>query len=171
MWNVQDKLSWIARALGVDRASSRGMDFDSPSTVLDSIQSTVEAIGWEHVSLRPGQFFVQLPGPVSSVPSPPVPEGEAWFVYACDARQSGGAGANIRIDVFDQRVGRGASLHDTVNASNNACIAIPRPVLLVPGQILSAEALTAVPLGQTFTLSGLFFILEPGEYFPGGPYG
>lgn len=171
MWNVQDKLSWIARALGVDRASSKGMDFDSPSTVLDSIQATVSAQGWQHVSARPGRIFVQLPGPVSSVPSPDVPGDETWLVYAANVRQSGGAGANIRLDVFDRRVGGGAALTDTVNASNNAAVALSRPILLVPGQILSAEALTAVVLGQTFTLEALFFILEPGEYFPGGPYG
>jgi len=168
-FRIQDSLAWIARSLGIDRASSRGLDLDAPSTVLDTIQATVDAHGWSRVAARPGRFAVTSNGPTNSVPGPDVPDGETWFVYACGIRQSSGT-LTIRLDIFDRRIPGGAPIA-TGAVSNNAYVVMPRPVLLVPGLILTGEAVTAIPLGQTFVIEALFFRLATGEYVPGGPYG
>lgn len=172
-FRIQDSLAWIARALGIDRASSRGMDLDAPATVVDTIQPIVAAQGWQ-AGLRRGSFIVTVPGPTNLATSPTPPVDEAWYVFAASMVHSDAGAKNTRMEITDDEqlaiVGEVGILFATTLAQN-VFLPIERPFLLNHGQRLRAVSIQAIPIGQTFQIRGHFLRLAPGEYIPGGPYG
>lgn len=173
MFKIQESLNWIARALGVDRASAQGQDPDAPSVVLDTIQAGLEARGWlACAEIR--TFNATAAGPTQSVAGPDVPAGEFWLVLACNVRHTDVTQRTVRIDLFNrqtpQAVKAVALTEVNVQIGNTGHVALLRPILLVPGCILSGEATSPIAATFNFLLDGHYVVLRPGEYIPYSPW-
>lgn len=169
-FKIQDSLAWIAKALGIDRASSTGMDLAAPATVLDTIQAVVPAKAWG-AAANIGFFDVTVAGPTQSASGPEPPPGQNWYVFGCDVRHNQATTHTIRIDVFHRPSGLSTTIRGATALGNLVFMGIERPILLRPGMLLSAESNTVIIAGSNLRLKGLFVRLEENEYMPGSPYG
>ncbi len=161
-FKIQDSLTWISRAFGIDRASEVG---DSPRLVTDTIQAVVAAQGWQN--LRP-QFVTQTTTNGTSVVLPGPSETEAFLYLTLQFRHTQAATRDILIFYADGE-GNVSGIEGEFQATVNVDFTLSRPILVAPGHsigVVSQQTVTG-----DLIVSSHFVILAAGEYVPGNPYG
>lgn len=173
MYKIQESLAWIAKTLGIDRASSTGMDLQGPATVQDTIQATVDTLGWD----LPLQEEVAVAGGVGVTPvlAPAVPDEEQWLVTAVHVFHGEVANPHdLGLSVVIPGSGLPINIMNWTLGANTPAFypAISeRAYLLGPGMQLRA-AINDPPLAAgVLSLQFYFHRLEIGQYVPGSPYG
>jgi len=171
-YRVQRSLTWIAKALGIDRSSARGAELDAPATVVDTIQPVVFAKGWQVLARENHETRTYTTaGVTTETDGDTPPDGEEWLVIAAAAFHTQAAAKTILIELQNIGGGPGVTLSQQVGVLNSVFTFLPRPILLVPGQRLAAVVVQAVGAGFNLNLRMAFAKLQPGEYIPGAPYG
>lgn len=167
---INTPLTHIEKALDFSKAS--GLDNELPSTLLDTIQTIVEAKGWQAVELQ-SSFDETSAVNVQSLRSPSPASGERWWVFAAHAfHTDAGANHTLRLDFEDLGTALTVGVTTAVSVAAFQAIALPRPILLRPSQAVRVSSIDLVGLGNTLGLQGFFVNLQEGEYVPGGsPFG
>jgi len=163
---INTALDHIEKSLIANRAAG----FSLPSIVLDTIQPTIDAKGWQRL-LDYEVSVTSEPGPTSNVLGPTVPEDEMHYVFAAELQHTDTGGPlniGMKIDLLPGEV----FLTSTVATAGGFRIALPRPVVVQPGGRLTGNSLTpGIAVTFNFILQYYFVRLKLGEYVTASPYG
>jgi len=163
---INTALDHIEKSLVANRAAG----FSLPSHVLDTIQPTIDAKGWQRL-VDYESSVTTTAGPTSNVFGPTVPEDEMHYILAAELQHTdSGAALNIgiKIDLLPGEV----FLTSTVNTAAGFRVALLRPVVVLPGGRLTGNSLTpGVGVTFNFILQYYFIRLKLGEYITASPYG
>jgi len=162
MFRINDSLSWIGRALGIDRASEIG---DSPRLVTDTIQAVVTAQGWQNLT---PEFVTQVTTNGTAVILPAPLPNESFYYLSLQFRHNQAATRDILICYQDEEGNRSA-IDGEFQATVNIDFSMTRPILVAPGHsigVVSQQTVTG-----DLTVFAHFVRLAVGEYVPGNPYG
>ena len=168
-YRIQKSLAWIAKTLGIDRASSSGLDLEAPGLVPETIQPSIDALGWDRPA--PGTIEVNqnLALGVQTVRTDAPPEGENWLVIAASALHDQAATHDLTLAF--EHLGRfpAIALENTQARAQGDQVTLKRPFLLTPGSVLLVSSQTVVVTNLIMRWSHI--VLPEGSYLPGSPYG
>lgn len=161
-FRINDTLTWIGRALGIDRASEVG---DTPRVVTDTIQAVVTAQGWQ--SLKPEHIEVTVTnGTVALLPV--VPENQQFLYLTFQMRHTQAATRNIVIAYVDNR-GNASGIAGEFAMGVNQDETLSRPILV--HQFDTLGMVSQQTITGDLVISAHFIRLAKGDYVPGNPYG
>lgn len=169
MFKIQESLAWISKVLGIDRASSAGMDLQAPATVPDTIQAIVDGLGWEHPAVGTIEADQNLALGVQTVRTDSPPEGEKWLVIAASALHDQAATHDLTMAFEKIGVFPAVAVVNTTSRAQGDQITLQRPFLLTPGTnlLVSSQAVVVTNLIMRWS----WIRLPEGAYVPGSPYG
>jgi hypothetical protein len=160
---INTALDWISKAFG-KRVTDKD---DPPRYVLDTIQAIVPAKGWQAFETQRSETII-APGPgVQTVLSSSPPQGEWWWIYQADVRHNEAANKDVRFDKYTQQTNTATAIQQVRTIGQFVFLALERPMLLLPGDILAAESVQVVGGGFNWQLRYTYLPLAPGEYLPG----
>lgn len=163
---INTALDHIEKSLVANRSER----FTLPSLVLDTIQPTIDAKGWQRIPSYERETTT-TPGPTSNVLSAPVPDDEMWYVFAANVIHTDTTvplNITMKIDLEPGEI----SLTDTKAVPNGHRITLQRPVVLPPRGRLTGNSLTPGIVAPFDFIIQLYFIrLRLGEYITASPYG
>jgi hypothetical protein len=150
--------------------ANRSERFTLPSLVLDTIQPTIDAKGWQRIPSYEREATT-TPGPTSNVLSAQVPDDEMWYVFAANVIHTDTTGPlniTMKIDLEPGEI----ALVDTVSVASGMRVTLPRPVVLPPRGRLTGNSLTpGIAVLFDFIIQMYFIRLKVGEYIVASPYG
>ena len=163
---INTPLDHIERSLKFQKGEQ--VNSELPSMLLDTIQTIVEAKGWQAVerqdvdsqsATNPANGFLRSASP---------PADERWWIFAGHVFHTDAvANHTLRIDFEDIGEGLTVSLVNAVSVPASTVVALPRPVLIRQNQNLRATSVDLLGVGNDLRIQMFFVRLEKGEYVPG----
>lgn len=171
MFKIQDSLTWISKALGIDRASALGEALHAPDTVLDTIQAVVDAKGWQAIDAAQQVAINDIQaGPTTTNFGAIPPDDEWWYVFACTAFHDQPATTHrldLGYNLITQPFGGVIASFD---CATSVPVILPRPILVIPQTQLFVASDGTVT--TNLILRYIYNRIKVGEHIPGAaPYG
>ncbi len=155
---IKRAITWIRKSLEITEKTTQ------PATVDGTILPVMDVLGWER--LNETQQFIRTAVATTIVTGDPAPEGVLRLVVECSVNHSDPIAANvhwlwIRHDIT-AAVTPGVSA--PLEVPGGPQVAMPRWIVLRPGEKLDGRAFPATGIGINLTIMMSFIDLPIGEY-------
>ncbi len=157
-------LMWLRKTLQITEET------ESPQVLSETLRPVIDVFGWDLPPIQ--NESVATAGVTVITRLPAVPEGESHLIFACDISHDDGVGSKDISIRYENEAGNEVSVHSTVdNVVDSFLIAMDRPILVRAGDRLIGRARSSIAAGSDFTIRAFFYVLQPGEYLAGSPWG
>jgi len=163
MDKIKRSFTWLRRSLEIIDKTTL------PGQILDEVRPGLDTFGWD---VPEYEFVTTATGGATNLTRlPNVPEGEAHLFLACDVSTDDPVGTKDVSIAIENIANSNVTLEGTVSIPAGSFLSLTRPILVTSGSNLMGLARIAIPIGQIFTVRGMFIRLQPGEYLASSPFG